>query len=257
MPADVLSAWVEALIARHTSTLERSEFLKAVRALSARYVERRSELARRSPADSQGKRAAFSAFFAPLHLITTREIVRALRPPPDTGARIVDLGCGTGAASAGWALAGDRPPAIIGVDRQPWALDEAAWNWRMLGLVGRTRRADAVRTVEVLARHRVDAGMSLVAAWSVNELDAHARAAMLRSLLTLADRGCRVLVIEPLARTAVPWWNEWTRAWRMRGGQDAEWKLEASLPTALAVLSDEAGFRRETLGARTLWVKGA
>jgi hypothetical protein len=256
MPADALSAWLEALIARHTSTLTRSEFLKAVRALSARYVERRQELPRRLPADSPGKRAAFAAFFAPLHLITVREIVRAIRPP-DTTTQIVDLGCGTGVASAGWALADVRPPAIIGIDRLPWALDEAAWNWRILGLVGRTRRADMVRTAEVLARDGVDAGTSLVAAWSVNELDANARAALLRALLALSDRGCRVLVIEPLARTAVPWWNEWTRAWQTRGGQAVEWKLDTALPAALAALSDEAGFRRETLGARTLWVKGA
>jgi hypothetical protein len=254
MSADALSAWLDALIARHTSTLTRSEFLKAVRALSARYVERRSELPRRLPADSPGKRAAFAAFFAPLHLITVREIVRALRPPDTT--HIVDLGCGTGTASAGWALAGDRSPAILGIDRQPWALDEAVWNWRSLGLVGRKRRADMVRSTESFARESLDAGTSLVAAWSANELDPDARAALLRALLALSDRGCRVLVIEPLARSAVPWWNDWTRAWQTRGGQAAEWKLETALPTALAALSDEAGFRRETLGARTLWIKG-
>jgi hypothetical protein len=257
MSADVVSTWVDALIARHTSALTRSEFLKAVRALSARYVERRSELPRRPPADSPAKRAAFSAFYTPLHLITVREIVRALRPSPNAASQLVDLGCGTGPASAGWALAHARPSVIVGIDRHPWALDEAAWNWRMLGLVGRTRRADLVQTAQGFARDPVAPGTSLLAAWSVNELDAEARASLLVALLTLSDRGCCVLVIEPLARSAVPWWNDWTRAWATRGGQTAEWKLEAALPTALAALSDEAGFRRETLGARTLWVNGA
>lgn len=254
MPADSLDAWLEALIARHTSTLTRSEFLKAVRALSARYVERRSELARRPPADSPGKRAAFAAFFAPLHLLTAREIARALGPSP-AATRIVDLGCGTGVASAGWALASERRPAIVGVDRQAWALTEAAWNWRILGLAGRSQRDDLNHAAQLLAERAVGVETLVVAGWSVNELDADARRALLPVLLALADRGCSVLVIEPLARAAVPWWDEWARTSRTRGGQAHEWKFDATLPPALAALSTEAGFRRETLGARTLWIK--
>src|SRR4051794_40832473 len=73
-----IDRWCEALIARHTASLSRPEFLKAVRALSARYVEARGRLADRSPIDSAGKRAAFAAFYAPLHFVTMREVVRAL-----------------------------------------------------------------------------------------------------------------------------------------------------------------------------------
>ena len=81
------------------------KFLKAVRALSARYVERRAGLADRSPLDSAGKRAAFAAYYAPLHFLTTREVVRASgAASADSIDRILDLGCGTGAASAAWAL---------------------------------------------------------------------------------------------------------------------------------------------------------
>ena len=152
MPVDPVHDWLDALVARHTSALSRPEFLKAVRALSARYVERRAEIPRRSPVDSAGKRAAFAAFFAPLHLLTAREVARALGADEGLMPQLIDLGCGTGAASAGWALACDRPPDIVGIDRHAWSLDEAAWNWRSLGLRARTRRADLVHAVAELTR---------------------------------------------------------------------------------------------------------
>jgi hypothetical protein len=255
MPADPVHAWIEALLPRHTRTLSRPEFLRAVRALSARYVERRSEIARRSPVDSAGKRAAFAAFFAPLHLVTTREIVRATGAANSSVSHILDLGCGTGVASAGWALACERPPEILGIDRQSWSLDEAAWNWRTLGLRGRTRRVDLVRTVVDLARRSSPPRRtSVVAGWSINELDNAAREALLPELLCLARLGNPILVIEPLARTAVPWWNEWASRWQEQGGQAAEWKFEHALPPPLAELSEAARFQRDTLGARTLWI---
>ena len=167
-----LDGWLAALHERHRSALTSAEFLKALRALSARYVERRAELAGRSPLDSAGKRAAFAAFYAPLHFLTTREIVRALGlaperagtsahgarrtvidPPKDgrtTRALIVDLGCGTGVASAAWARAQGGSPALLGIDSHPWALAEARWNWRKLGLKGETRRSDLVIEAERL-----------------------------------------------------------------------------------------------------------
>src|SRR5207247_822586 len=65
MNSDQLDQWLEALGARHRSSFTSSEFLKALRALSARYVERRGALPARSPLDTAGKRAAFAAFYAP------------------------------------------------------------------------------------------------------------------------------------------------------------------------------------------------
>lgn len=254
MPVDPVHDWLDALVARHTSALSRPEFLKAVRALSARYVERRAEIPRRSPIDSAGKRAAFAAFFAPLHLLTAREVARALGAGDGLLTQLIDLGCGTGAASAGFALACDRPPEIVGIDRHAWSLDEAAWSWRFLGLRARTRRADLVQAVAELARRpRPTRGTAVVAAWSINELDDAARRALLPDLLTLMDLGYRVLIIEPLARTAVPWWKAWADTWQHHGGRADEWKFEPALPPVLADLSDAAGFRRDSLGARTLW----
>ena len=256
MPADPVHEWIESLVERHTRSLSRPEFLKAVRALSARYVERRSDIAGRPPVDSAGKRAAFAAFFAPLHFLTTRDIVRMIGEAADPVAQIIDLGCGTGAASAGWSLAVDQRPAIVGVDRQSWALNEAVWNWRSMGLLGRTRRIDLVEMAADLARRPSPrTATSILAAWSINELSVDARRALLPGLLSLAGRGYQVLVIEPLARTAVPWWNEWADQWQERGGKAAEWKIRQPLPGMLADLSEAAGFQREYLGARTLMLR--
>jgi methylase of polypeptide subunit release factors len=156
----LIDEWVAALQTRHRASLTTPEFLKAVRALSARYVERRSELASRSPLDSAGKRAAFAAFYAPLHFLTVREIVRALAATQV--ARIVDLGCGTGAASAAWArddeakppddavLGAGRRVLLSGIDSNAWAVDECRWNWRQLGARGDVRRGDLVRAAESL-----------------------------------------------------------------------------------------------------------
>src|SRR5512140_214757 len=105
--------------------MTRPEFLKAIRALSARYVERRGALPDRSAIDSAGKRAAFAGFYAPLHFLTTRHVIAALGGPPAGVASIVDAGCGTGVAGAAWALACTEPPALTGIDLSGWALDEA------------------------------------------------------------------------------------------------------------------------------------
>ncbi len=271
-----LDGWLAALHERHRSALTSAEFLKALRALSVRYVERRSELAGRSPLDSAGKRAAFAAFYAPLHFVTTREIVRALGlaperagtsahgarrtvidPPKDgrtTRALIVDLGCGTGVASAAWARAQGGSPALLGIDSHPWTLGEARWNWRELGLRGKTQRSDLVIEAErLIGRHTTSlADAGFVAGWSVNELDVAKRRRLLAALIALATAGAAVLVIEPIARSAVPWWDEWAAAFAANGGRTDEWKFNTPLPPVLAALDEAAGFRRRKLAARSL-----
>jgi hypothetical protein len=97
-----VDAWIAGALER-AAPLTFSEIRKGVQALSQRYVERRD------PGDalaSRAKRAAFAAYFAPLHLATTYGVVRALPERAFAGAtRIVDLGAGSGAAGAGVALA--------------------------------------------------------------------------------------------------------------------------------------------------------
>ena len=99
-----LSAWLLALEQRHLRSLTFTEVRRALQALSTWYVERRHELKPGTPLNSAGKRAAFALFYGPLHYLTLRRVVRELaahRPALDD---IADLGCGTGASGAGWAL---------------------------------------------------------------------------------------------------------------------------------------------------------
>jgi len=115
-----------ALERRHLSQLGFAEVRRALQALSSLYVERRGRLASGAALESEGKRAAFALFYGPLHFLVVRGMVRALgasSPPPG---RIVDLGCGSGAAGAAWALeAGGRADSW----RLPAALPE---RWRLL-----------------------------------------------------------------------------------------------------------------------------
>lgn len=249
-------AWVRALIERHTAPYSRPEFLKAVRALSSRYVEDRARLGARSPLDSAGKRAAFAGFYAPLHYFTTRALLRALPPPPPVS-RILDLGCGTGVAGLAWANTVSSAAAITGVDQSAWALDEMRWNALALGVACRTRRTSLVGALE----HELAGGgraalrgTGVVCAWSVNELARQERDRVLSGLLAARERGAAVLVVEPLAMSAVPWWETWRTPVTAAGGRADEWRFEPDLPQQLADLDEAAGFRRDSLTARSFWL---
>jgi hypothetical protein len=248
--------WIDALLDRHMRGLTTSEFLKAVRALSARYVERRAELAHRSPVDSAGKRAAFAGFFAPLHHLTAREVIAAVGAATSPIAHVLDLGCGTGAAGSAWGMALPVRPALTGFDHVPWLLEEARWNWNLLGFSSHTKRQDFVEFAAAGRDPRASTGArtGIVLGWSVNELTTDGRTRLLPRLLDARARGASVLVLEPLARSAVKWWDTWTRPVLEAGGRVDEWKFPANLPVRLAELDAQAGFRREYLSARSLWL---
>lgn len=240
-----ISEWLDALHARHVAPYRPKEFTHALQALSVRYVERRKELGSRSPLDSAGKRAAFAAFYAPLHFLTVREVLREVsgeaRPR-----RIGDLGCGTGVCGAAWALGHDS--AVSGVDENAWAVEEARWNLKTLGIDGRVTRGNLT---EVLASPSdVDA---LVLGWAVNELPDAVRQWVLPKLVAFAQSRGPVLVVEPLSRAVTPWWREWVEAFAPAGGRADEWKFSVELPPMLHELSQRAGFQRDVLGAKSLW----
>lgn len=249
---DSLSRWLEALHARHVAPYRPPEFTKALRALSARYVERRHELPERSALDSAGKRSAFAAFYAPLHYLTVSEIVAALPERARRVTAMVDLGCGTGVGSAAWANQCERRPVISGVDLNAWALEEAKWNWQALGLGGRAQRGDMVAAASSVPSGPA-ATNALIFAWSINELPREARTRLLQTLTSARERR-PVLVVEPLAKGAAPWWNEWTKALAPLGARVDEWKFRVELPPMLKELSHRAGFQRDYLGARTIWL---
>jgi precorrin-6B methylase 2 len=248
-----IDEWLEALHARHVAPYRPKEFTHALQALSVRYVERRKELPGRSPLDTAGKRAAFAAFYAPLHFLTIRAILAEVAGDSAPG-RIADLGCGTGVCGAAWALgqASDRgarrEAVIVGVDDNQWAVDEARWNLKTLGVNGRVTRGDL--TAVVRSSLAVDA---IVAGWAVNELAKDSRDALLEKLVTFARGRGPVLIVEPLSHAVSPWWQEWVAAFTPGGGRADEWKFRVEQPATLKELSHRAGFRRDVLGARSIW----
>src|SRR5207302_10079510 len=134
--------WFDALERRHLVGLTFSEVRRSVQTLSSIYVERRDRLNTGAALGGAGKRSAFALFFAPLHFLLVREIVRSLHASIPRGTQILDLGCGTGAAGAAWAFETCGSTVVLGVDVNSWALDECRWNYKQLGIRGATRKAD-------------------------------------------------------------------------------------------------------------------
>jgi hypothetical protein len=243
-----LDGWLAALDERHLADLTPREVVRALRALSSCYVERRGKLAAGGALDSSGKRAAFALFYGPLHFLVVREIVRALPAalgPIDT---LIDLGCGTGAAGAAWAS--EAPTQrIAGVDRNGWAVSEATGTYRAFGLSGRAKQGD-------LLRIRLDPGPgdAILAAYTINELQDSARRELLQRLLAGHERGARLLVIEPIARRLGAWWPEWADAFQRAGGRADDWRFARPLPPRQRDLAKAAGLDPRELTARSLWL---
>ncbi len=175
--------WFAALEKRHLANLTFPEVRRGLQALSTLYVERRRRLEAGAALEGAGKRAAFALFYSPLHFLLVRAVVRSLgaaRPAPRL---LVDLGCGTGAAGAAWAAAARGECRIRGVERSGWAIDEARWNYRALGVRGEAIRGDLLD--ETLPGR--DSG--ILAAYAVNEIDDEGRPRLLDRLLAAADRG--------------------------------------------------------------------
>lgn len=244
------TAWLQALEARHLADLQFPELTRALRALSSTYVERRGRLREGAALSGAGKRAAFALFYGPLHAILLRAIAAELPGAVAVTGTIVDLGCGTGAAGAGWAMACEQPPTVHGLDRHPWAVNEANATYRDLGLRGRAVIADIGRGPLPMAR-------AYLAAFALNELADTARRALLERLLDRAERGAAVLIVEPLAKRIVPWWSRELDALRALGGRLDEWRFSRALPPLVAKLDRAAGLRHTELTGRSLWIAGA
>jgi hypothetical protein len=248
-PADSrIDTWLTALEQRCLESLTFPELRRALQALSTWYVERRGELRPGTPFSSQGKRAAFALFYGPLHLLTVRRVVRELgaaRPAPE---RIVDLGCGSGAAGAAWALEAAGRPRLEGVELNAWAAGEARRGWRELGLRGSVRRGDLLRSA------LPGRGGAIVSAYTVNELPDAGRAELLKRLEAAARKGAGLLIVEPIARRVSPWWDDWAAALLPRGVRADTWRFPAELPALLARLDRAAGLDHRELTARSLFV---
>lgn len=248
-PPHPFEAWLAALEARHLATLTFPEVVRALRALSSTYVERRARLSGRGSLDSDGKRAAFALYYGPLHWLLVETIARQIPGAAAPARRLLDLGCGSGAAGAGWAAPMSRPPAISGLDVHPWAVREAAFTYRQCGLDADVRRGHADRS----RWPRADAVLS---AFLANELSEAGRDALLARLVDAAHGGARVLVVEPLSRRVTPWWPAWADAAIRAGGRADEWRCEVRLPPIVMRLADAAGLRPQGVAGRSVWFPG-
>ena len=97
---------------------------------------------------------------------------------------------------------------------------------------------------------------AVILGWALNELPRDERDAFLPKLLTFGQTVGPVLVVEPLARAAAPWWESVAAPVLTAGGRADEWKIRTTLPAPLAELSQRAGFHRDALTARSLWLPG-
>jgi SAM-dependent methyltransferase len=241
--------WLEALEARHLADLRFSEVSRALRALSSAYVERRARLSAGAALSGAGKRAAFALFYGPLHYLLVQHIVAALGAARDRTSTLVDLGCGTGAAGAACADSFSVPPHLIGIDRHPWALAEAAWTYALFGLKARTRQGD-IAAVEWPAAGEP---ATFVAAFTLNELVDAERDAVMQRLLARSRHGDSVLVVEPLAGFVAPWWSRWRDEFERAGGRGGEWRFRIQLPAIVSKLDRAAGLNHRELTGRSLW----
>jgi hypothetical protein len=244
LSVDRFESFFAALEARHRRELDFAEIRKGVQALSARYVHRRERLDD-GLFDGAGKRAAFALYYGALHFLAAREIVRGLGATAPK--HILDLGCGTAAAGAAWALEADA--SYEGIERRGWAVEEGRFTLRMLRVDGRIKRGDL--TAVRLPRRSV----GILLAFTVNEIAATAQEKLLRELLAACARGACALVIEPLSRrVAGAWWDAWTIAFLDAGGRHDEWRFRADPPPTLALLDKATGLDHRELTARSLWL---
>ena len=244
--SDRFADWMRDLEARHLADLTFAEVSRALRALSSTYVERRGKLAAGAALEGAGKRAAFALFYAPLHYLLVHNIVTALGAATGPVSTILDLGCGTGAAGAAWATAFGSIPDVVGIDRHPWPLAEAARTYRQFGVKARTRQGD------VAGVEWPPPPSACLAAFALNELTDAGRDAVWSRLTD--RRRAPVLIVEPLAGFVAPWWPRWRDAFVKAGGRVDEWRFRVELPAIVAKLDRAAGLNHRELTGRSLWV---
>jgi SAM-dependent methyltransferase len=248
MPRNEFDAWMASLESRHFAQLTFPEVSRALRALSSTYVERRQKLAEGAALAGAGKRAAFALFYGPLHYLLLEHVAANLAGATRAVPTLVDLGCGTGASGAAWARAFGAAPRVVAIDRHPWAVAEAATTYRAFGITATVRRGD----IAILKLPEGPA--AILAAFTLNELAQAARDDLLTRLIQRASRGDRVLVVEPLAGGATPWWRGWRQAFEAAGGRADEWRVRAELPPIVLKLDRAAGLNHREITGRSLWL---
>jgi hypothetical protein len=167
---------------------------------------------------------------------------------------VVDLGCGTGVAGAAWVTASGSRARVIGIDRHPWALGEAARTYQHFGITATVRKGD------LTTRALPGAAGSFLAAFTLNELPDGAREHVMTTLMARvmtagrAKDSTSLLIVEPLAGFVAPWWERWRKAVEAAGGRADEWRIRVDLPPILQKLDRAAGLDHRELTGRSLWL---
>jgi hypothetical protein len=247
---DRFTHWIAALETRHLAELTFPEVSRALRALSSAYVERREKLAEGAALSGAGKRAAFALFYGPLHYLLVAHIVGQLPGAAADVGTLVDLGCGTGASGAAWASACNAAPRMIAIDRHPWAVGEAAATYRAFKIPATVRQGDIAHV------SLPKSPLSILAAFTINEMGEAEREAVLTQLVTRGTGGDRILIVEPLAGFVARWWNRWRDKFEAAGGRADEWRIRTELPPIVAKLDRAAGLNHREINGRSLWLPG-
>lgn len=246
-PRVLADSYPERLLDRHLKDLRFAEVTRALRALSAGYVEKRDEGGLDRALEGRGKRAAFALYYGALHFAAVRTLVAQSGLAFDRGVAkdgaavtLLDLGCGTGVCGAAWAALSAAPMRIHGVDRAGFVLQEAAWTYATLGLQGRTSRS----VLSALEGPRPDA---VVLGWALNEFDPAERLRVAEAVRAFVARGTRLLVMEPVSRRVTPWWDEWMARVSVVPLRVLEARLRVELHPKVALLARSAGLKADVL----------
>ena len=239
--------WIDRLFARHERELTFREISRGLAALTQDYVQKRQRL-QKDAFEGRGKRAAFACYYGPVHFLLLQRVFAALDVAATAPLPALDLGCGTGVAGAAWARCWNPAPPVTGVEPNGWSLAEARETWRDLGLQGRPVGGP-------LEKLRWPRGpQAILGAYVVNELSIEGRLALQKELLRQIQQGSAVFIVEPLATRIVPWWFDWTEAFKPAGGRIDEWRYSLDLPERVALLGKAGGLDPREHGCRTLWV---
>ena len=153
-----------------------------------------------------------------------------------------------GAPRRSSAISRERESPLIASYREDLANSASCWTMTTLGVAGQARQGD------ISQASTRDGRPGIVAAFTVNELEDRSRDRVLGVLTETARRGSTVLIVEPIARRALPWWREWSETFLRLGGREDEWRFPADLPPLLRRLDRAAGLDHQELTARSLWV---